>query len=109
MRIGISTPWGVSQSGVETDVKGIEFHSTASHGGYWVSPELSPKLAEDYGSATGAGLPDPIRSGTWWEEDCAWAFVALAFPAAFPPHAQTEARSMVRWIKEIHREGWLHE
>ena len=103
MRIKLPTPWGDSQGCVETDVKGIEFHHTSSHGGYWVSPELAPQLADKVGACIGAGLDDPSgRGGTWWEEDCAWAFVALAFPEAFPSEeAQKAARNTMRSLRRV--------
>lgn len=96
----IQTPWGISEGCVQTDVEGIEFHHTASHGGYWVSDELSGKLVDSKGEAIGAGLEAGSRGGTWWEEDCSWAFVARAFPDAFPPEAQADAIRTLQWLTE---------
>ena len=49
-----------------------------SHGGYYVSP------------ARVASMPEPLREfkpwagDNWYEEDCDWCIVALAFPQFFP-------------------------
>lgn len=68
------TPWGISQDRTPV-APGIEFHSTASHGGYALSPERQ------------AELPEWAPKRTWYEEDCEWAFVAIAFPQFFPERA----------------------
>jgi len=74
------TPWGIADSVTEV-APGITFYSTPSHGGYHLSPERR------------AAMPPAIRDketfarGNWYEEDCDWALVALAFPAYFPPEA----------------------
>lgn len=73
----IETPWGASQSAREV-APGIVRYDTASHGGYFVSPE---RVAE---------MPEPLRKfqpwagPNWYEEDCDWCVVALAFPQFFP-------------------------
>ena len=83
-----SSPWGPVQSA--TDVApGIWFVSTESHGGYLLSNErrfaMPVHLKEVF---TFAG-------GNWFEEDCDWAIVALAFPDLFPPEALPHARATV--------------
>ena len=73
----IETPWGPAQTSEEI-APGIVRHDTASHGGFYLSPE---RVAE---------IPKPLRDFTpfagsnWYEEDCDWAIVALAFPQLFP-------------------------
>ena len=92
------TPWGPSQSSTEI-APGITFHSTASHGGY----ELSP--------ARVASMPKPLREFQPWagpgyyEEDCDWSLVALSFPQFFPEDAREAAmRTLERYKPEVYRE-----
>jgi hypothetical protein len=81
IRPGIQTPWGIAED-VTHVADGIYFVSTPSHGGYFVAPE----------QRIGAGL-DPARA--WYEEDCAWALLAIARPDLFPAHALDAARAVV--------------
>lgn len=76
------TPWGMSQT-VTPVTEGIEFHTTPSHGGYFVSAERQ------------AEMPDWMPKKVWYEEDCDWAFVALAFPSVFPPEAIPAAKRLI--------------
>jgi hypothetical protein len=74
------TPWGPAQTSTEI-APGIVAYTTASHGGYYVSPErvsTMPKSLRDF---------KPFAGPNWYEEDCDWAVVALAFPKFFPPDA----------------------
>lgn len=78
-RKGDSTPWGAVQM-LETygDGESVVFVSTASHGGFWLSPE---RLAD-----MPAGLKDHqtfCGSPCWFEEDCDALIVTLAFPDLF--------------------------
>ncbi len=74
--IPTETPWGQPQSTREI-APGIVRYDTASHGGYYVSPE---RVAE---------MPKPLQAfkpwagSNWYEEDCDWSIVALAFPQFF--------------------------
>lgn len=78
------TPWGTSDSH-ETIAPGIVFYSTPSHGGYHVSPALNRTM------------PESLRiDGGWYEEDCDWARVPLAFPGHFQPETLEEARACLR-------------
>jgi len=79
-----SSPWGRVQNQKEL-APGIIAVSTASHGGIWVAPDLLAKM--------------PIQStayseGGFFEEDCDWALVALAFPYAFDAAALAVAEKM---------------
>ena len=70
------TPWGLADYEKPMGESGIIAVSTSSHGGYYVPPEL-------YNA-----MPEPLRfnpygGGTWFEEDCEWALVALAYPQHF--------------------------
>ena len=72
----MNTPWGMSDH-VENVGGGILRVDTPSHGGYFVPPELyasMPALLQGSNSYGG---------GTWFEQDCEWAIVALAFPELF--------------------------
>ena len=82
------TPWG-NADGAEHIARGIMFYSTPSHGGYHLSP------------ARNLQVPDALRlPGGWYEEDCDWARVVLAFPQYFPDAVkQAEARQCLRaWV-----------
>lgn len=79
MRTIINTPWGVSQAAREI-APGLVKHTTASHGGY----ELSPQRWERFQSIFPAFVP--YAGARWFEEDEDWAAVVLAFPAYFGAH-----------------------
>ena len=85
----METPWGPSQL-VREIAPGIVRYDTASHGGYYVSPERV------------AAMPKPLREfrpfagPNWYEEDCDWSVVAAAFPQFFPPDAVAAARDTLR-------------
>lgn len=69
------SPWGEIQT-VTGIAPGIYSVTTASHGGLWVSDERM------------AMMPDALKcnvygEGQWFEEDCEWALVVLAFPTEF--------------------------
>lgn len=93
------TPWGPSQHATEI-APGVVSHSTASHGGFHVHPNVLarwPMPLREYQPFCG-------RAG-WFEEDEDWAIVALAMPSLFSPldlyHATTTALGMIaRAIKE---------
>lgn len=68
MRSSANTPWGGAQSAT-VYAEGIVEYSTASHGGFHLSPERN------------AAVHPTLRSeGGWYEEDCGWAAVAITFP-----------------------------
>jgi hypothetical protein len=90
----MNTPWGVSQGRPHTIADGIDFYHTARHGGFHLSPE---RLAE---------MPDELRAARtddgpecpWFEEDCDYALVVLAFPEYFTPEeCDTAVRSARVW------------
>lgn len=65
------TPWGMSQSAT-VYTEGVESYSTAGHGGLKLSAERNSKVHS------------LLRAeGGWYEEDCAWAIVAITFPDFF--------------------------
>lgn len=76
-----SSPWGPIQHQV-TLAPGIVQVSTAGHGGIWISPERLAEMPEDIRTAKNySGDPQ------WFEEDCDWAKVILAFPFAGKPES----------------------
>jgi hypothetical protein len=88
----IETPWGPSQTSREI-APGIVRYDTASHGGYYVSP------------ARVASMPKPLRDfqpwagPNWYEEDCDWCIVTLAFPQFFPDDAFPVALATLKRYK----------
>lgn len=86
----IDTPWGHSQYG-KTLQQGLFFVGTASHGGYYVGPSLVDRIPREQ-QEWAAKWSGDIH---WYEEDCCWAAVALAFPEHFPADAQPRARQLV--------------
>ena len=70
------TPWGPAQHAT-TSAPGIVFYSTASHGGYHLSPERQRALLAKFNDFT------PFAGAPWYEEDQDCAVVVLAFPDLF--------------------------
>jgi len=80
-----STPWGISDHSQKI-TRGIVRYSTPGHGGFHVSPTMNERI------------PDCLRQSTakgdgWYEEDCEWAKIAIAFPQFFNrPGDQEQAK-----------------
>ncbi len=71
-----TTPWGTAHLVTEF-APGILFYTTASHGGFWLSPERIMELPPELrGLGTWCGQP-------WYEEDCDATLVTLSFPKFF--------------------------
>ncbi len=86
--VGSSTPWGHADC-VEQVAPGIISVSTPSHGGY--------KVYEPYLSAMHPMLQDTFRGMKgWFEEDCDWAKVAIAYPKLFSAEYYTLALSIIK-------------
>jgi len=67
--VGDPSPWGTIDHVEQTKVDGCVFVGTSSHGGYWVSPALLPKIPEGwqrFAAACAHGM-----GSQWYEEDCA--------------------------------------
>lgn len=72
------TPWGHADH-VQWIADGIAHVFTSSHGGFYVSSERLDALPVPFRKFVPfAKLPN------WFEEDCDWAVVTLAFPDLFP-------------------------
>ena len=91
IRSHANTPWGVSQ-GATVYSDGVVVHSTAGHGGFHLdaahNAKVHPALREPDG---------------WYEEDCAWAAVAQAFPELFTEY---EWRCADRTIPDWYPDAW---
>lgn len=88
----LATPWGMADH-IQDIGLGILLVETPSHGGYYVPATQIGRMsqeAKDY-AAKWSG------SEQWYEEDCAWAYVALAFPELFLPDALENATVTVAW------------
>lgn len=80
----IHTPWGPAQRSTSY-ADGVEFHSTASHGGFKLSVDRNRVVHSQMRADDG-----------FYEEDCAWAAVALTFPDLFTSFEQRCANETLR-------------
>jgi len=99
-----NTPWGTSQL-TEKIAPGIMSYVTASHGGYHLSPSRMASLPDAFKTAK------PFLSDGWFEEDCDWAIVFLAFPTEFFTHLGPEAyvkhyHEAERTLRNWHPDTW---
>lgn len=85
------TPWGTPQQSKQI-ADGITWYSTASHGGFHVSARIKASMPEPYRSIK------TFAGGNWYEEDCDWSIVALAFPEYFPDIQLDAKQCFDRWI-----------
>lgn len=83
-----STPWGKSDHSKKY-ARGIVFYGTPGHGGFHVSAKLNEKIHPAFRKGHDA-------SRGWYEEDCAWAIVAMHFPEAFKSEEAASARKVVK-------------
>ena len=82
------TPWGTADSVIKV-AEGIYRIYTPSHGGYWLSDERHAVVLAAF------GIQSTFAGGQWYEEDCDWSLVAIAFPEHFDKHLDA-ARAMLR-------------
>jgi len=80
------TPWGKSDHQRKV-TRGINFYSTPSHGGFKVSNGMLKKMNPILAS---------IGMDGWFEEDCAWCAVYLAFPELFNPEHVKQAKDTLK-------------
>jgi len=85
------TPWGTSQ-GATIYAEAVECHSTAGHGGFKLSAERNRKVH-----------PMLRIKGGFYEEDAAWAIVAITFPHLFTGF---ERRCAERTIMDCWPDAW---
>lgn len=70
------TPWGAPQD-QKIIAEGIIRVDTASHGGYFLNEQARAAMP------TMLAIAPTFAGPGWYEEDCDWAMVALAFPQYF--------------------------
>lgn len=75
-RPNIWTPWGSAQT-VDRLAPGIDFVSTASHGGIRLDAAHAAAISERFPVAVHDAAEGP--QGIWWEEDCAYHWPCIAF------------------------------
>jgi len=91
MHASANTPWGPSQ-GATVFAEGVVCHSTAGHGGFRLSGERNRKVH-----------PMLRAAGGWYEEDEAWAIVAITYPHLFTGF---ERRCAERTLKDGWPDAW---
>ena len=89
------TPWGGVQQQKQL-FPGCWTVSTAGHGGFYVTRAVFEQMPEALREKTCAGPQ-------WFEEDCDWALVVVAFPQYFTPY---EVYNAVRSVMEWNKEAW---
>src|SRR5437764_13898132 len=90
------TPWGLSDSRTHYGL-GVTFYSTPSHGGFHLDEDRLRGLTAKLGvTKTYCGYPD------WFEEDCDWSYVALAFPDLFTFQELEQAYATADWLTKRH-------
>src|SRR5262249_13100209 len=82
-----NSPWGRPDYTKEY-APGICLLTTPSHGGF--------KLSRQRNRAMPACFRLRAERGGYYEEDCAWSLVALAFPEAFKPEDYASAVSTAK-------------
>jgi hypothetical protein len=93
----MNTPWGQSDSetklrvgpGVNDEIISV---GTPSHGGYFVPDHLLSRIPANQQAWAAKWSQSP----NWYEEDCCWAAVALAFPSLFNDNARVLAADLVK-------------
>lgn len=82
-RIGSLCKWGKVDNH-QSIAEGIDWVSTASHGGYIVSPARLEQMPKNLRACS-------FTQDNHFEEDCSWVGVILAFPHLFPLPAVEQA------------------
>lgn len=90
-RIHCNTPWGPPQ-GTTIYAEGVVAHTTAGHGGFKLSGNRNAQVH-----------PMLRTQDAWYEEDSAWAAVAVAFPDLFTGFEQ---RCAARTLKDWEPDAW---
>jgi hypothetical protein len=74
------SPWGITQGKPHELAIGVVSVTTAGHGGIWLEPGKAALMEALFAPS---GFRPFAGSWSWYEEDCDWAAVAVAFPYAF--------------------------
>jgi hypothetical protein len=93
-----STPWGVAQQSQRIAV-GIVQYSTAGHGGIHLTAKRVSQMHHSIQCHIKASLSS--SGGAWFEEDCEWALVALAFPEHFPGEEISAENTVRNWFPDV--------
>lgn len=96
------TPWGAAQD-QKRIAAGITSYSTASHGGYHLSTEVLAQMP------TALAAIRTYAGAGWYEEDCDWAIVALAFPQHFSDYNLYGAVATVLLCGEREKDPYMAE
>lgn len=78
----VITPWGAPDDHIQIQ-EGLDWYGTPSHGGYRVATALYKEACARQGIPEKEPDPEDGPVHMWFEEDCDWAFVAIAFPEHF--------------------------
>ena len=97
-----NTPWGYADQSAHIG-DGIYRVDTPGHGGYFMPvgmlhriPQAQQEWAERWS-----------QSRNWYEEDCCWAAVAVAFPKLFPEEALPVALEILaHYFPPLVQDGW---
>ena len=91
-----TSPWGEPDH-QEDIADGIVFVSTPSHGGFFLDAKRNAKGPAAWRAASTGGQG---KRG-WYEEDCDWSMVVLAFPELFTElnRVANAQRCFDRWVK----------
>ncbi len=82
--MGTSTPWGTADYSKRI-AQGIILYGTAGHGGFHLSETRQREM------------PEILRmDGGWYEEDCDWSLVVIAFPQYFNPTEYKQAKDTLK-------------
>lgn len=84
------SPWGKPQ-GWSKVIPGVWSCHTASHGGWWLTPERLEAMPDELKALTFG------HSAPWFEEDSDWALVVRAFPDEFPEAMRCHAEADRLW------------
>jgi len=82
------TPWGKADY-KKVYAPGITCYHTPGHGGFFVSKAVRAVMPRHL-----------VNEDGWYEEDCEWSKVAIAFPHLFSPtHVEIAKRTYDQWCK----------
>jgi len=98
----VETPWGPAQH-VHVIAPGIVSYSTASHGGIHLSDARLAEMPQALQDFVPFGGPQR-GPGRWFEEDCDWSVVAVAFPRFFTEDDVRQAHATLKGYRpEVYR------
>jgi hypothetical protein len=96
-KLNLKTPWGHIQQQIDI-TPGITKITTASHGGFYLSPELNAQIPYTLKQITFGGLGET----GWYEQDEDWTIVVRQFPQFFSVDEKVAADKL--WL-QLHPPG----